>query len=188
MYRQPRDPFEARIYTAEYLIYGSIYLVHGKGTADLLNAENRNRIPVTGALVYAAGLEHPPQASELKADASFMAVNKTDICWMVGGRPSGPKGSLGLFERKRVAMLFEGYILVGELDTHKNTRLSDQLAVLKTFQTLSGAVLYRMPVQQPIVNLPPDQQFEFVTVNLNKADTVIEAPPPTSNLYLTLLG
>lgn len=188
MYRQPRDSFEARIYTAEYRIYGNIYLVQAGGTAELLNAENRSHIPVTGALVYASGLEHPPQASELKADTSFMAVNKTDICWMVGGRPSVPKGNLALFERKRVALLFEGYILVGELDIHKNARLSDQLAVLKTFQTLSGAVLYRMPVQQPVVNLPPDQQFDFVTVNLSKADTVIEAPSPASNLYLTLLG
>ncbi|MCX7784479.1 MAG: hypothetical protein N2318_12660 [Meiothermus sp.] len=188
MYRQPRDSFEARIYTAEYRIYGNVYLVQAGGTADLLNTENRTHIPVTGALVYIAGLEHPPQPGDLKADTPFMAVNKTDICWMVGGRPSVPKGNLALFERKRVALLFEGYILVGELDIHKNARLSDQLAVLKTFQTLSGAVLYPMPAQQPIVDVPPDQQFDFVTVNLSKADTVIEAPPPTSNLYLTLLG
>lgn len=99
-----------------------------------------------------------------------------------------PKGNLALFERKRVALLFEGYILVGELDIHKNARLSDQLAALKTFQTLSGAVLYQMPAKQPIVDVPPDQQFDFVTVNLSKADTVIEAPPPTPNLHLTLLG
>lgn len=107
---------------------------------------------------------------------------------MVGGRHSVPKGNLALFERKRVALLFEGYILVGELDIHKNARLSDQLVVLKPFQTLSGAVLYRMPKQQPIVNVPPDQQFDFVTVHLSKANTVIEVPPPTPNLYLTLLG
>ncbi len=188
MYRQPRDSFEARIYTVDYRIYGNVYLVQAGGTADLLNTENRTHIPVTGALVYKAGLEHPPQTSELKADTPFMAVNKTDICWMVGGRPSVPKGNLALFERKRVALLFEGYILVGELDIHKNARLSDQLAVLKPFQTLSGAVLYRMPEQQPIVNVPPDQQFDFVTVHLSKADTVIEAPPPTPNLHLTLLG
>ncbi|WP_337867359.1 hypothetical protein [Meiothermus sp.] len=188
MYRQPRDSFEARIYTREYRIYGNIYLVQAGGTADLLNTENRTHIPVTGALVYMAGLEHPPQTSELKADTPFTAVSKEDICWMVGGRPSVPKGNLALFERKRVALLFEGYILVGDLDIHKNTRLSDQLAVLKPFQTLSGAVLYRMPKQQPIVNAPPDQQFDFVTVHLSKADTVTEAPPPTSDLYLTLLG
>lgn len=188
MYRQPRDSFEARIYTAEYRIYGNVYLVQAGGTADLLNTENRTHIPVTGALVYVAGLEHPPQPGDLKADTPFMAVNKTDICWMVGGRPSVPKGNLALFERKRVALLFEGYILVGELDIHKNARLSDQLAALKTFQTLSGAVLYQMPAKQPIVDVPPDQQFDFVTVNLSKADTVIEAPPPTPNLHLTLLG
>lgn len=60
MYRQPRDSFEARIYTREYRIYGNIYLVQAGGTAELLNAENRTHIPVTGALVYMAGLEHPP--------------------------------------------------------------------------------------------------------------------------------
>ncbi len=188
MYRQPRDSFEARIYTTEYRIYGNIHLVRAAGTADILNLENRTHVPVTGALVYAAGLEHPPQASELKADTPFMAVHKANICWMVGGRPSVSRGNLALFERKRVALLFEGYILVGELYVHKNTRLSDQLAVLKTFQTLSGAVLYRIPAQQPIVNVPPDQQFDFVTVNLNKANSVIEVPLPSPDLHITLFG
>jgi hypothetical protein len=188
MYRQPRDSFEARIYTEEYRIYGNAYLVQAGGTADLLNAENRTHLPVTGALVYTAGLEHPPQPSDLKADASFMAVNKTDICWMVGGRPSTAKVNIALLERRRVALFFEGYILAGGLDIHRDTRLSDQLNILKAFQTLYQAALYRIPAQQPIVNLLPEQQFDFVTVNLRKADTVIEAPPPTASGSLTLLG
>jgi hypothetical protein len=153
-----------------------------------LNAENRTHIPVTGALVYTAGLEHPPQDSDLKADASFMAVNKSDIRWMVGGRPATSKTNQALLERKRVALFFEGYILVGGLDILKNTRLSVQLAGLKTFQTLFGAVVYQVPEQQPIVDLSPAQQFDFVTINLRKAYAVIEAPTPTPNLYLTLVG
>jgi hypothetical protein len=69
-----------------------------------------------------------------------------------------------------------------------NTRLSDQLNILKAFQPLYQAALYRIPALQSVVNLLPEQQFEFVTVNLRKADTVIEAPPPTPDGALTLLG
>lgn len=84
MYRSPREAHEARIYTGAYRVYGTIHLVPGAGTADLLNQE-RPYLPVTGALVYAPGFRHPPEARELKASVNFLALRKERVQWVAGG-------------------------------------------------------------------------------------------------------
>lgn len=188
MYKQPRESFEARIFTPDYRIYGNIHLLLSAGTADLLNSDNRTHLPVTGALIYTLGLEHPPRPDELKADARFTAVLKSDVCWLVGGRPSAPKGNIAQFVRKRLALFFGSYVLVGELDVHKDSRLSDHLSAAKLFQTLHASAMYPLPPNQPITGLLPTQQFEFVTVNLSKVESVLEAPPASEDMRLSLLS
>lgn len=114
MYRSPREAHEARIYTGAYRVYGMIHLVPGAGTADLLNQE-RPYLPVTGALVYAPGFRHPPEARELKASVNFLALRKERVQWVAGGRPAEPRTSPALLERRRLAFLFGDYLLAGEL-------------------------------------------------------------------------
>ncbi|WP_018467451.1 hypothetical protein [Calidithermus timidus] len=189
MYRQPREAFEARVHTAEHRIYGQIYLIPGSGTADLLNAEGKAYLPVTGALLYQAGHKHPPEAGELKASSAFVALQKTQLRWLVGGRPATLRTSRAMLEKKRLALLYGSYLLAGDLEIPKGVRLSDYLSSTKPFQTLYAAGLYLLQPQKPVVELEPYETFEFVTVNLHQTAGVIEAPAPSGqDTRLTLFG
>ncbi len=187
MYRSPREAHEARIHTATYRIYGTLYLVPGSGTADLLNQE-RPYLPLTGALVYASGFRHPPEARDLKASVGFLALRKERIQWVVGGRASEPRTSPGLLERRRLAFLFGDYLLAGELLLPRGVRLSDFLSQAKPFQTLLEARLYPLAPDKPMVDLEPLESFSFVTLNLRLAEGVAEAPGGGQDPRLTLFG
>lgn len=189
MYRSPREAHEARIYTGAYRVYGTIHLVPGAGTADLLNQE-RPYLPVTGALVYAPGFRHPPEAEALKASASFLALRKERIQWAAGGRPSEPRTSPALLERRRLAFLFGDYLLAGALLLPRGVRLSDFLSQAKPFQTLKEkeAGLYLLAPDKPLVDLEPLERFPFLTVNLRLAEGVVEAPGEAQDPRLTLFG
>ncbi|RTI51510.1 hypothetical protein CSW14_09700 [Thermus scotoductus] len=187
MYKSPREAHEARIYTGAYRVYGMIYLVPGAGTADLLNAD-RAYLPVTGALVYAPGFRHPPEAGELKASMGFLALRKERIQWVVGGRPTEPRTSPALLEKRRLALLFGDYLLAGELLLPRGVRLSDFLSQAKPFQTLLEAGLYPLLPDRPIVELEPLERFPFVTVHLRRAEAVAEAPGEAQDPRLTLFG
>ncbi len=187
MYKSPREAHEARIYTGAYRVYGMIYLVPGAGTADLLNAD-KAYLPVTGALVYAPGFRHPPEAGELKASTGFLALRKERIQWVVGGRPAEPRTSPALLEKKRLALLFGDYLLAGELLLPRGVRLSDFLSQAKPFQTLLEAGLYPLLPDRPIVELEPLERFPFVTVHLPRAEGVVEAPGGSQDPRLTLFG
>ncbi|AEB11613.1 hypothetical protein [Marinithermus hydrothermalis] len=176
MYKQPRDPFEARVYTPEYRVYGMIYLVPKGATADLLNQENRLLLPMTGVLVYTPGFKHPPDASELKATTGFLAVPKRRILWVVGGRPATPRTTGAMLRRQSLVLLYEGYAIAGKLDMPQHVRLSDYLSTAKPFQTLHEARLYVLQPDRPIVELEPEESFEFVTVNLHRIAGLIESP------------
>lgn len=187
MYRQPREALEARIYTRAHRIYGLIHLVPGTGTADLLNAE-KPYLPVTGALIYAPGVHHPPKAEELKGSTGFLALRKEWIQWTVGGRPSQPRTSPALLEERRLAFLFGDYLLSGRLQVPKGVRLSDYLSQAKPFQTLLEAGLYLLLPDRPIEKLTPLERFPFVTVNLRVAEAIAEAPGEGHDPHLTLFG
>lgn len=187
MYKQPREAHEARIYTGAYRVYGMMYLVPGSGTADLLNQE-KTYLPVTGALIYAPGYTHPPEAKELKASTGFLALRKERIQWVVGGRPSEPRTAPSLLERRRLAFLFGDYLLAGDLLVPRGVRLSDHLSQAKPFQTLLEAKLYTLTPERPIVELTPKESFPFVTVNLRLAEAVAEAPGEPHDPRLTLFG
>jgi len=187
VYRSPREAHEARIYTGAYRVYGMIHLVPGAGTADLLNQE-RPYLPVTGALVYAPGFRHPPEARELKASVGFLALRKERIQWIFGGRPSEPPANPALLERRRLAFLFGDYLLAGALLLPRGVRLSDFLSQAKPFQTLREAGLYPLAPDKPPVDLEPLERFPFLTVNLRLAEGVAEAPGEAQDPRLTLFG
>ncbi|WP_243026736.1 hypothetical protein [Thermus albus] len=187
MYKQPREVHEARIYTQAYRVYGLIYLVPGAGTADLLNQE-RSYLPVTGALLYAPGYAHPPEAKDLKASTGFLALRKERILWVVGGKPSEPRTSPSLLERRKLAFLYGDYLLAGDLLLPRGVRLSDHLSQAKPFQSLLEAKLYALVPGKPIVGLEPTESFSFITVNLRLAEAVAEAPGEAQDPRLTLFG
>ena len=89
----------------------------------------------------------------IKASTGFLALRKERIQWVAGGRPSEPRASPGLLERRRLAFLFGDYLLAGELQVPKGARLSDFLSQAKPFQTLLEANLYVLTPEKPIVDL-----------------------------------
>jgi len=187
-YRQAREANESRIYTVQARIYGMIHLVPGSGTADLLNADSRPHLPVTGALIYAPGFEHPPKPHEVTAMSDFIAVSKSHIRWLVGGKPSTLRTSQAMLERRRLAFIFGNHILSGQAQVVKGARLSDFLATAKPFHTLFQAGIYRYQAGAPIHNLEPAETFEFVTVNLQHSEEVVELPMDESGQFkLTLM-
>jgi hypothetical protein len=187
-YRQARETSESRIYTAQARVYGMIHLIPGSGTADLLNADSRPHLPVTGALMYAPGFEHPPKPHEMTAMSDFIAVSKSHIRWLVGGKPSTQRTTQAMLERRRLAFIFGNYILSGQAQVVKGGRLSDFLASAKPFQTLLQAGIYRYQPGALIHNLEPAETFEFVTVNLQHSEEVVELPlSDPEDVTLTLI-
>lgn len=190
------DRFEARIYTSSYRAYGSIYLTPDQHVDSLLNAAARQLLPVTDPLIYSAGTDHPPEQRELMVSAGFLALHYDQIDWVAGGRTPDRRGG-----RRRMAFLFEGYVLVGQLEVEEGVRSSDFLETAAPFQTLFEAELY--PWQAPagrflllgrdmrslyevgalqqgdgsVITLEAGERFAFVTVNLRRVTGVLEAPP-----------
>lgn len=189
------DRFDARIYTSKYRAYGTIYLEPEQSTVSLLNSEDRHLLPVTDPLIYSAGTDHPPQQKDLKVSAGFLALHHDRIDWIVGGRtPERPSGV------RRMAFLYDGHVLVGQVEVAEQIRSSDFLETAANFQTLFDAELF--PWQAPsgrflllgrdmrslfevgalkegdgsVVTLEASEHFEFVTVNLRRVTGVLEAP------------
>ena len=194
---ESRDTYEARIYTPTYRAYGVVYLPPNTSTEALLNSVSRSLLPVTEPLIYTPGYNHPPGQDQLKVSAGFMAVHYDQISWMVGGRPpERPSES----DARRLALLYDGYILVGRIRVAEGTRSSDFLEVATSFQTLFDTELY--PWRAPegrflllgrgggslfevgaakgddsgVVMLESAERFDFVTVNLKRVTGVLEAP------------
>ncbi|WP_223201927.1 hypothetical protein, partial [Streptococcus pneumoniae] len=85
----------------------------GAGTADLLNQE-KPYLPVHWRPSFTPpGYTHPPEAKDLKASTGFLALRKERIQWVVGGRPTEPRTSPALLEKRRLALLFGDYLLAG---------------------------------------------------------------------------
>jgi hypothetical protein len=107
---------------------------------------------------------------------------------VAGGRPSEPRASPGLLERRRLAFLFGDCLLAGELQVPKGARLSDFLSQAKPFQTLLEANLYVLTPEKPIVDLEPLERFPFLTINLRLVEVIAEAPGGAHDPRLTLFG
>lgn len=191
MYKQPREAFETLIVTTAYRIAATLHLMPRGSTAELLN-HDRSHVALTEALLYAPGFEWPPLAAKLKAKSAFTLLRKSEIQWVAGGRAAQGRVGASLLERRRLGFFLQEYVLAGELEVTKDSRLSDYLMAsgTKPFQTLHNAALYPMPTQSPIASISPAQTFEFVTINLNAVSNVIEAPADDGEmgLDLTALG
>ncbi|GAA6755448.1 hypothetical protein Thermus77420_09240 [Thermus thalpophilus] len=134
---------------------------------------------------YTPGYLHPPEAKDLKASTSFLALRKERIQWVVGGKAAEPRTSPALLERRSLAFLFGEYLLAGALWVPRGVRLSDHLSQAKPFQTLLEARLYILRPDRPIVAV---ERFPFVTLNLRLAEAVAEAPGEAHDPRLTLFG
>jgi hypothetical protein len=170
-------PIEARIYTNEFRVYGLVHFRPNTGTAWLLNAEDRPHVPMTRVAMYRAGLEHPPQASELVYESHFAAIPKSSIVWIQGGAADEAKDGLGLQPRE-VYLVYPTYVLAGFVAMRPEVRLSDYAGLAmskKSFVTLNRVrVLAKGEPGMPLAELPAVQEHDFVTVDLRKVAAVFD--------------
>jgi len=171
--KQTREDTRVRIYTPEYRIYGHMHLVPGRSTAELLNLEQRDVVPVTQAQLFSPGWAHPPRESELRGRTLFLGLNRSHIMWVLGGRPTLIKG--GSMKELTLSLLFPGYLLSGTLTMPSGARVTDFLHATRAFQSLAGVSLATLDEDRPMNELQPKARFEFVTVNMLQAMGVIES-------------
>jgi hypothetical protein len=170
--KQTREDTRVRVYTTEYRIYGHMHLVPGRSTAELLNLEQREVVPLTQVQLFTPGWVHPPQESELRGRFTFLGLNRDRILWVLGGRPTLVRGAS--FKDLRLSLLFPGYLLAGQLTIPSGARITDFLHNTRAFQSLTDVQLCTLVEGVPIAELKPKGRFDFVTVNLLQALGVIE--------------
>ena len=170
--KQTREDTRVRIYTPEYRIYGHLHLVPGRSTADLLNLEQRDVVPVTQAQLFSPGWIHPPEESELRGRTLFLGLNRIHIMWVLGGRPTVVKSSA--MKDIQLSLLFPAYLLSGVLTIPSGARVTDFLHATRAFQSLTDVSLCTLDEDLPLNELQPKARFEFVTVNMLQAVGVIE--------------
>ena len=170
--KQTREDTRVRIYTPEYRIYGHLHLVPGRSTAELLNLEQRDVVPVTQAQLFSPGWVHPPKENDLRGRTQFLGLNRSHIMWVLGGRPTMVKG--GSMKELQLSLLFPSYLLSGTLTLPSGARVTDFLHATRAFQSLADVSLCTLDEDRPLHELQPKARFELVTVNLLQAVGVIE--------------
>jgi len=170
-------PIDARVYTNEFRVYGTVHFRPNTGTAWLLNAEDRPHLPMTQVTIYRAGTEHPPQAGDMVYQSHFAAIPKSSIVWIQGGAVDEAKDGLGLQPRE-LYLVYPTYVLAGFVAMRPEIRLSDFVGLAtakKSFVTLHDArVLGHGPAGAALAELPAAQSHPFVTVDLRKVAAVFD--------------
>ncbi len=164
MYKAPTVATPATIITSSLRIYGQ---VHTPPQADLASVMNHARpfFPMTGCSVYKPGLEIPP-ATDLKLTQSdFLVLPKENVLWIA--EPEADNLEIRRSYRN-LYLLYNDYVLKGEVNIPSNVRLSD-------FLTRS-------------VNEKPFQYLYRVEVRLPKADTPLSDSKPVAQLEVALVN
>jgi hypothetical protein len=174
------NAYDVRIVMLEMRVYGQIYLAATKpglkpqSTGDWLNQDKFPLVPVAAANLYTAGIQHPPAAEEALTVLPAMVVRKQDILFLTGGRPAIP--TTGRVKRRRVALMYPGFALVGSMDGPEGLPFQHYVAHSKPFQTLFKVELYPLEPGMPLQFFEPQERFEFVTLNLHQARAVFTPP------------
>jgi hypothetical protein len=143
VYKTPTVPSPATVITQSLRFHGQ---VHTPPQADLASVMNHPRpfFPITECSVYKLGLEHPP-AQELRVtNSDFLILPKETVLWIA--EPESDDLEVRRSYRN-LYVLFNQYILKGEVNIPSNVRLSDFLVrsvAEKPFQ-----YLYRVEVRKP---------------------------------------
>jgi hypothetical protein len=198
MYEE-RTPLEVWIMTRQNQICGQLYFPPGQSAATHFNITLGELLRITDPKIYGFNLVYPPRGEDLKMSAGFLALHQTQVLWLVGGQEDDHPSWENQVGR-RMAFLFDTYILVGNLVLSPSQRSSDYLKTAKPFQTLRDVALYNWQPKQgrflilgkqvqtlfevsyqpseatPVTELEPLATFAFITINLSQTLGVLEAP------------
>jgi hypothetical protein len=171
VYKQRIETSEGRIVTAHYLILATLFTAPGVGVPDILNRKDRPFVPLGEPRLHRLGGGVPDEGElEVKVEASFLALPKTEIWWLSGGRAGQEPG--GVVEERMLAILYGEHLLRGRLRIGGHVRTSDFIAqrvsLDRPFDTLLDVSVCRLEAASPVAELPAVEIFEHVTINLSK--------------------
>ena len=172
IYKQQRESIAVLACTIDFRIYANMHLVPGKDTAELLNIEKKDFVPLTDVRLFAPGHDDPPDPSTALGRTPFFGLNRTATLWVAGGRP--PEIAEISHKDVKVAMILHRTMLAGIMKIPTAARLTDHLYTSRPFQTVFNARLYPMAKGQSLSEIKPAAKFDFVTVNSKMAIGVIE--------------
>jgi hypothetical protein len=185
--------------TDKHRVQGQLYVPPEQSLATYLNGNLGELLRIANPMLYTAGFTHPPLSRDLKMAAGFLALHQTQVLWLLGGQQD-PRPDWEKMVVRRMAFLFESYLLIGDLALSSGLRSSDYLRGAKPFQTLFNVALYPWQISKdraiifnktmntvfevshamndasPVIELSPASAFPFVTVNLTQAVGVLEPP------------
>lgn len=170
--KKRRDEVAARFYTEKYRIYGHLFLVPGRSTADLLNMDQSKFISVTKAKLFTAGAEHPPLQSEFLGQVPFLGINREEILWVLGGRPPDPAATT--MREQKVSFLFDGFLVAGVVRMRDSQRLTDLLYTSSAFLPIFKVQVFPCDAQTPFSQLSMTANYEFATLNIQRTISVVE--------------
>lgn len=178
MLKAKTDLHEGRVYTTSYVAYGRLHSLPRAGMANHLNQPGRPFLPVVSATLVRGGVESPPPRRDPKRAIEYLAVQKKEILWILGGSPTTNlmRGS----NARRVALLFHDHCLRGYLEMPHNARSTDFLnhwVESGPFQHLDEVELLLVRNGQILRNSTPMETFGFVTVNLANVVAAYELAP-----------
>lgn len=165
MYKAPTVATPATIITSALRFVGQ---VHTPPQADLASILNHARpfFPVTNCQVYKPGLEFPPAPDLKHSQSEFLILPKENVLWVA--EPESDDLEIRRSYRN-LYLLYENYVMKGEVNIPSNVRLSDFLArsvADKPFQYVYRAQV-RLP--KPDASLTESSavvQLEIALVNL----------------------
>ncbi|MDZ7704291.1 MAG: hypothetical protein U5L04_07415 [Trueperaceae bacterium] len=166
--KTPVDFLEGRVYTTGARIYGGLHPLSGVSVADHMNRSDRAVLPMTDAIMYQRGLNHPPEPQAMLASVPFVAIPKTRVLWILGGYYT-PRETGEVSDKEFVAF-FEDHFLRGNLRLRKGLRVSDfinNMSHEKPFQRLHDVTLFRYTPGKGLASAEALERFEIVTFNLN---------------------
>lgn len=172
IYKQPRESLAVLANTLDYRLFANMHLVPDTTTADLLNTEKKNFIPLTDVRLFSPGHDDPPDPKTALGRTPFFGLNRKSTLWVAGGRaPVLPELT---HKEVKVAMIFHHTMLAGIIKIPITARMTDHFDTSRSFQTMYNARLYPMAEGQSLSEIKAAARFDFVVVNAHLATGVIE--------------
>ena len=172
IYKQPRESMAVLACTLDFRLYANMHLVPDKTTADLLNTEKKDFIPLTDVRLFPPGHDDPPDPTTALGRTPFFGLNRGSTLWVAGGRaPVLPELA---HKEVKVALVFHRTMLAGIMKIPTAARLTDHLYTSRPFQTVFNARVYPMAEGQSLSEIKAVARFESVVVNSRLATGVIE--------------
>lgn len=183
MFHASTTTHQARVYTTTLNIHGHL---HVSAQADISSMFNHQRpfFPMTACAVYKKGAGYKSDPALLVATLEYLIIPKETVLWVGGleGRDVSRQPVRNLY------LLYEHYVLKGEVSLPGNARLSDFLSRTvheKPFQYLFNVEVRLPQMGKPLLEVPIAERLECVLVNIGKAAGLFDISEDKGNFDLS---